>query len=329
MVHLIVKKAMNRSGIALITTLLIIALLVAVVVEFNRIAIVEAEVSKNFGDEKKILYTTISAMDVVMELLRLEGIYGRSDTLLDTWSKSGIYFDSAGAMLDEGKVEGEITDEDGKIHVNSLVTDNGEFDQTQKAIWERLLGQPRFSLTEQEVNTIIHCLKDWIDKDDEISSVYGAENTFYLGSGYPCANRPLCNLEDMLLINGISEAIFYGNQYREGIHPYFTVYGGREININTAPIPVLMALSGDMTEDIALEMDAFRRDDANKIILQSKHWYKEIWPFEDQLPESVLAISSNVFTVYLKGTLRESIKEVITVISRSESGARIVYWKEV
>lgn len=329
MIRHLAKISINKNGIALVTTLLIIALLVAVVVEFNRIAIAEADVTKNFGDEKKILYATISAVDVIRELLRLEGIYSRSDTLLDTWSRSGMYFNSAGTMFDEGKVDGKITDEDGKIHVNSLVDDKGNFDQTHKAIWERLLSQTRFALTEQEMNTIIHGIKDWIDKDDEISGVYGAESTFYMGLGYLCANGPLNSLEDMLLISGISEDIFYGNQYREGIRPYFTVYGGRKINFNTAPIPVIMALSNDMTEDIALEIDAFRRDDANKSDLESKNWYRKIWPFATPLPESHLTASSNAFTVYLKGTLRESIKEVIAVITRSESAARIEYWKEV
>jgi general secretion pathway protein K len=329
MINRFFKKLGKKQGVALITTLLIIALLVAVVVEFNRVAIADIDVSKNFGDEKKILFIAISGVNAIKELLRLDGLYSKSDTLLEEWTKSRPYFYSASSMLDEGKLEGKIVDEDGKINVNSLIKDKGEFDGAHKAIWERLLSQSRFSLTEDEINTIIFGVKDWIDKDDEITGIYGAEESFYSGKGYDCKNNLLNNLEEMLLINGITEDIFYGNQYKSGIHSCFTVYGGRKININTAPLPVLMALSDDMTEVIAMEMDAFRRDNANKLQLTHKAWYKKVWPFENPLPKNLLTTSSSFFTVYIRGTLHESVKEIRTVIHRSQDATHLVYWQEM
>jgi len=319
----------DRQGVALITSLMIITLLVAVVVEFNRIAIADIDISRNFGDEKKILFVTISGVNAIKELLRLKASYTKSDTLLEEWAKSRAYFDSASGMLDEGKVEGEILDENGKINVNSLIDDRGEFDKDHRAIWERLLSQPRFGLTEEEKNTIIYGIKDWIDKDSEITGIYGAEDSFYKRRGYPCKNSPLNYLEEMLLVNGINEGIFYGNRYRSGIRAYLTVYGDRTININTAPVPVLMALSDNMTEDIALEVDYFRRDDANKTYLNKKDWYKNVWPFEKLIPENLLTISSNFFTVKIKGTLRDSRKEIRAVISRSEVSSKVVFWQEM
>ena len=326
---MLLTKLRKKEGIALITTLMIVALLVAVVVEFNRIAIADIDVSKNFGDEKKILFIAISGINAVKELLRLDGLYSKGDTLLEEWSKGPPYFDYASSMLDEGKVEGEIFDEDGKINVNSLVNDEGEFDQTQKAIWERLLSQPRFNLTEEVRNSIIYGVKDWIDKDDEITDIYGAEDSSYIAKGYHCKNNLLNNFEELLLINGITEEIFYGNRYRRGIKPYFTVYGGDQININTAPVPVLIALSDDMTEDIAMEMDYFRRDETNKPQLMDKQWYKKVWPSEKPFPEDLLTTSSSFFTVNIRGTLRDSVKEIKTVISRTDAAAEIVYWQEM
>jgi len=329
MVNKLMKVLNKREGVALITTLLIIALLVAVVVEFNRVAIADIDVSRNFGDEKKILFVAISGVNAIKELFRLDGLYSKSDTLLEEWTKSRAYFESASSMLDEGKLEGKIVDEDGKISVNSLITDKGGFDQVHKAIWERLLSQSRFSLTEDEINTIIFGVKDWMDKDDDITGIYGTEESFYSGKGYHCKNNLLNNLEEMLLINGITEDIFYGNQYKTGIYSYFTVYGNRQININTAPIPVLMALSDDMTEVIAMEMDSFRRDDANKPQLTNKDWYRKVWPFEYPLPKNLLTSSSSFFTVYIRGTLRESVKEIRTVIYRSGDATHLAYWQEM
>ncbi len=329
MIRRLTKKLSNKEGVALITTLMIIALLVAVVVEFNRIAIADINISRNFGDEKKILFTTISGINAIKEVLRLEVLYDKSDTLIDKWAESRPYFDYASSMLDEGRVEGEIVDEDGKINVNSLINDKGGFESNQKAIWERLLTQPRFSLTEENVNTIISGVKDWIDKDDKVTGIYGTEDSSYQGKGYHCKNNFINTLEEMLLINGVTKDIFYGNRYKSGIKPYFTVYGGGNININTAPIPVLMALSDNMTEDIAMELDDYRRDKINKPVLWNKQWYRKIWPFEKPLPEKLLTTSSSFFTVHMRGTLRESVKEIRTVISRSKVAANIIFWQEM
>jgi len=323
------KRLSKREGIALIIALLVVALLVTVIVEFNRIAVADIDISKNFGDEKKILFIMISGVNALKELLRLDGLYSKGDTLLEAWAKSSQYFASTGSILEEGRFEGDVVDEDGKINVNSLVNEEGKFDETHRAIWERLLTQPRFGLTEEEVNTIICGVKDWIDADDEITGIYGAEDSFYLRKGYHSKNSKIDTLEEMLQINGVTKDIFYGNQYKNGIRDYFTVYGGQSININTAPIPVLMALSEDMTEEIAGEMDLFRRDETNRMLLINKLWYRKVWPFENRLPEHLITTSSNHFTVYMRGTLRESRKEIKAVLLRSDADIGLVYWQEM
>ena len=172
-------------------------------------------------------------------------------------------------------------------------------------------------------------MKDWIDEDSEVTGIYGAEDTAYQQRGYHCKNGPLNTIEEMLLINGITKEIFYGTDRKEGIRPYFTVFGG-QININTAPLPILMALADEMTEDLAEEMDKFRRDEANRWALADKNWYKRIWPYGNPLPEKAMTVTSSAFSVFMKATLRDSVKEIHAVISRpAESPASIIYWQEM
>ena len=66
------KTLRKKEGVALITTLMVIALLVSVVVEFNRIAIADIEISRNYGDDKKILYILISGVNALKEFLKLD-----------------------------------------------------------------------------------------------------------------------------------------------------------------------------------------------------------------------------------------------------------------
>ena len=207
--------------------------------------------------------------------------------------------------------------------------DEGEFDQGQKAIWEGLLSQPIFRLTEEEMNAIIYGVKDWIDKDNETAGIYGAEDSFYLSKGYRCKNGHLAGIEEMLLVNGVTEDVFYGTENRSGLRFYFTVYGDSKININTAPVPVLVALSGDMSHDIALAMDSFRRDETNKTQLKDEKWYRKLWPFENPLPEALLTTTSNAFSVHIRGTLQESAKEIRAVLFRSDDSVDVVCWREM
>lgn len=308
----------GQKGIALVTVLLVVALLVAVIVEFNRNAVAEIEVTSNFVDEKKILYTAISGVHALTELLKLDAQYSRIDALFEEWSQGEAYFASASSLIGEGTVTGEITDEDGKLFVN----------KPQLKRWERLLSQPRFGLVPEEIFRIIHGVKDWIDPDDDVSGIYGAEDAFYREKGYRCKNGPMETIEEMLLVRGVTRAIFYGDGRREGIRDCFTVYGDGTININTAPVPVLLALSDTMNPSVAKEMDDFRRDPANRAALQDVAWYRRLWPYEETLPEGSLKTSSSTFSVRLRGELRESRKQVRAVIQRSSKNARIVYWQE-
>jgi len=322
-------RLLVKDGVALITTLLVVALLVAGVVELNRLAIADIEVSRHFGDDKKMLFLAISGMNAAKDLLSLDALESKNDTLLEPWAKSRDYFQFASLAFEQGKIEGEIIDENGKIDVNSLITANGEFDQTQKGILERFLRQPKFGLTEEEANTIIYSLKDWMDDDEEISGIHGAEDSFYRDRGYSCKNGPLDTLEEMLLVRGVTDEIFYGNRERSGISPYLTVYGTHEININTAPIPILMALSLDMTEGLAEQMDEFRRDEGNESQLTSSAWYRRIWPYANPLPEKYLTTTSQAFTVRLKVSMGESEKEIRAVISRSGGSSEVIFWQEL
>lgn len=327
------NKGRSRSrpgerGIALVTTLLVIALLVAVTVEFNRIAVADIQVASNFVDQKKILYTTISGVNALKELLHLDAQYSNIDTLFEEWNQGKAYFASASSLIGEGTVSGEITDEDGKICVNTLVNEQGNLSNGAVRRWERLLSQPRFGLVPEEIFRIIHGVRDWIDPDDDVSGIYGAEDSFYREKGYHCKNGPMDTIEEMLLVRGVTEAVFFGDKRRQGIRSCFTVYGDGTININTAPVPVLMALSDNMNLGVAEELDAFRRDRTNRAKLQEVDWYRRLWPYDDPLPEKALKTSSSFFSVRLRGELRQSAKQVHAVIERTSEAARIVYWQE-
>ncbi len=147
------------------------------------------------------------------------------------------------------EVNWKLVDESAKINVNLASADI-------------LLGLER--LDEAAVASIL----DWIDQDD-VPNPDGAENDYYssLESAYNCKNGPIDNMEELLLIKGISSQIYYGSHLDEkitrlaetdvntaeftngdsqnepvGLYDLLTIYGDGRININTASKQVLDAI---------------------------------------------------------------------------------------
>ncbi len=106
---------------------------------------------------------------------------------------------------------------------------------------------------------------DWIDSDDE-AVTGGSERERYgrPGQTWQAPNRPLAALEELYAIPGIAPEIL------ATVMPCLTIYGGQQININAATVPVLTALlelgaAGDMGSALRLleRILAFRRAGAS------------------------------------------------------------------
>jgi general secretion pathway protein K len=89
-------------------------------------------------------------------------------------------------------------------------------------------------------------IQDWRDTDPLVR-LHGAENDYYQGLPvpYPAKDGPFDSIEELLLIRGVTPALFYG---REGpaLQQLFTVYnsGGGNVNLLTANPLVLRAVLG-------------------------------------------------------------------------------------
>lgn len=119
-----------------------------------------------------------------------------------------------------------LMDEDRKINLNTVTPE----------IMRRLVHRVAV-MRDVEAASIADSVIDWRDQDDEPLK-NGAENFFYVtqSPGYACKNAPFENIEELLLVRGISPEIF------RRLSPYVTVYGSGHVNINTADPVVLWAL---------------------------------------------------------------------------------------
>jgi general secretion pathway protein K len=235
----------------------------------------------------------------------------------------------------------------GKIQVNALVNypDSRQFNEAQRTLWERFLQyyadskELKLDLRDDsEPAAIINSLKDWLDKgdDDAITGLSGAESSYYEDKKppYPCRNGPVTDVNELLLVKGISPELFYGIPEVPGISRYLTVYGmtpgegtsfnfpGR-INVTTAEMPVLFALLPAENRDLVETIDELRRDIASgkqTIDMKSANWLTQIPGLANlKLDPKLITTSSDVFRVESTATLHDAIATVTAVVQRVQA----------
>ena len=218
-----------------------------------------------------------SGINLAMAVLVKDRMDSESDSLQEDWADP----ETMASLVDElqfekGKLEVKIYDELSRIQINGLVDFPGAtaFNEKQHQIWERfagnflslyeLLGDELGEMEDTDTTTIINSVKDWLDKDDDITSINSAESEYYeeLDPPYECKNGPFDDISEVRLVKGITPELFNGIAGTMGLSNYITVYGAvkvednkfsfpGKININTAELPVLKVLLPAESEDMA------------------------------------------------------------------------------
>ncbi|MCK9274983.1 MAG: type II secretion system minor pseudopilin GspK [Syntrophales bacterium] len=306
----------KEDGVALIVVILIMSIIVAVTLEFNRASRMQIYESANARDGIKLEYIAKSGIYIGRSALKEDD--AAVDSFLEDWAKARELSAQSAALFDGGFFELTITDESGKIPVNHLVKDNHENEKIRE-LFIRFLLLPEFGLSEEEANDLADAVKDWIDGDDEITG-FGAENSYYQGleNPYPCKNAPMDRIEELLMVKGVTRELFYGTDERRGIASYLTVYGKGRININTAPLPILKALSGEITGEMVAEMDEYRKSEDND--LSNPSWYTSVPGMAGIVIDSdLISAASSIFEIKSTGRTGNMMRTITAVVTR-ESG---------
>ena len=316
---------LNNRGIALITVILIISILVAVAIELNRSTRAAIYDAANISDGIKLTYIAKSGFYGAAALLsNSKNDYG---TLNDDWAKSEMLSVQSKTLFADGSFMTIVEDETGKIPLNKLVNGN-EYNTVinVKEILIRLLCLPEFGLDERKAYEIVDSIKDWIDADNSVTG-YGAETSFYsaLDPPYEAKNALLDCIEELLMVKGITSEIFNGTKEKPGLARYVTVDSDGAININTAPKMVLRALSPDITVELADKMDEYRRKDGND--LSNTTWFLGMAGVT--INPALITVTSNYFKIISVGKMKNMEQSLSGVVKRSgQKSVQIIKWRQ-
>jgi general secretion pathway protein K len=255
-----------------VLALVFVALLAVLVVGFFYEMEVSASLAENQGSDFQALLAAKSAVANGISLL--------ADDLIETMTNGEPEYDSTMdpsqwaqglpfEPVNDAMMRTTISDEYGKINLNALIQPNpsGGEPLRNEALITALHNF--FALRSQSEKDPVDAIIDWVDFGDmDSEEPEGAENNYYtsLENPYACKNGPMDSIEELLLIKGITPALYFGDteQNQLPLSEYLTVNGdpnGR-INVNTAPEEVLAAVIGVQSGNADIQQAQMIYDEA-------------------------------------------------------------------
>ena len=282
---------MNKPGVILITTLLIVMIL----------SIISVQISKNFYislkreaylDFKNLSHQMLmsSEKQAIKSLQKNIKSFQSKLTLNDSLLNNKFYFQNALMVL-----EVSVLDASNCFNLNSLFKPSGnsyEIRPLYKAWLKRYLKLKQFN--EADIESFIDQLVDWVDRDNQPLN-FGAENYFYIGPASKISQfTPKRLLVDISEINNFP--IMERMDYRDLITNLCVLpnRNNQIININS------------LVQSDSLLVAAFFDEEnleytASQILNMPKNGYDDANVFIDQFnqaskfPSQVLSINSQTF----------------------------------
>lgn len=306
----------GQKGFALIITLIVTALLIAVTSEFIHDVFVETTLRQSYADAQQASLAAASGADVAIKLLHTALAAKGYTSLLDPWATPQKLDDERGALTVT------IQEESGKLDLNSVVYPNGTLNEAYYDIFQRLLDKLQLSAE------LADKLADWIDTNDTLRP-RGAESAYYkdLSTPYEAGNAYLSTYEELRMTAGFDETIL------TKLFPYVTIYGDAaggtvsKINVNTAPAELLAVLDPQMTPDLAARIVDHRRTT----------------PFTDTSEvtgiagletvgialQGKLVVKGTVFRIQSRAQVRDTVRIVEAVVRVDDAQPTLLYWREL
>ncbi|MBP7517636.1 MAG: type II secretion system minor pseudopilin GspK [Desulfobulbus sp.] len=332
----------NQSGLALVLTLLFVSLLVAMTVQLMATIDRQSFGSAAQREQVRLDAMALGGLHLARAALLADQLENEVDSPHDRWA--GLDPEKLQALAGGVDLQVGVTDLSGRLQVNALgasgATRNpggsgqraGHELEQYRQVWLRFLTSGRFAVAdEEEAEGLIDALADWIDTDSR-ERLQGAEEGYYraLDPPHGCRNGPVRQIGELLRVRGMTPELLYGDSEREGIAAYITVAGeDGKINLNTAPLPVLQALSEEMTPELAGDLIDFRGDERNREALATVDWYKQVsgFPAGVTLDRTVLKVTGSFFEVTVRAASPPFVRTGVATLQRLDNRTqRLLSW---
>lgn len=218
----------HSSGAALITVMLVIALVSVIAVNLGTKLQMQITRMGNLQQAEQSYWMWLSAEDVLKEVLKreLKEDEGVAHNQQSWASRTGPF------PVEGGQIAARVRDLSSCFNLNSLVIDDDDPGvlARRKRQYQALLESSE--LDEYKAQVLTDSLVDWLDEDTQISGSNGAEDLDYQGlpKPYLAANSLLLEVSELRMVRGYSQNIV------EKLKPYVCAVphsSNLTINVNT------------------------------------------------------------------------------------------------
>lgn len=244
----IAVPAPRQRGVALITALIIVALVTVITVSAATDQQLELRRTANVIDNDRAYLFALGAEAWAMQVLAQDAKDNQVDHGDEDWNTV-----IANLPVEGATVSGRVEDMQARFNLNNLVDAQGQRSALDVTLFQRLLAN--LGLEPELADAVV----DWLDADIDVTLPRGAEDSAYLGMQRPyrAANRRFASPSELMLVAG------FDRETCDKLKDYVTALPAHEvgININTASLEVLRLLAQGLTEADAKELIAARDDD--------------------------------------------------------------------
>lgn len=311
----------NDSGVALLVTLLVLVLIVALAMEIFHVGARAAQSGAYGRDSIRSALLAEGGAAAAKIALRQDAKDNQYDTLDEIWSRPVPPIE-----IGEGVVAVTVEDEERKLNLNKLILANGNApDEQRLAAFRKLLSI--IGIEQSVADAVV----DWLDNDDS-ARVGGAETSYYMSLPYPyrAKNDLFDTLDELRLVRGFTRESF------EKIKPFVTVNSSGMVNINTAPKEIFMALSagqdasdgGEISSATADQIIEYRKEtpfQKTKDIGSVNPMLRDL--YDKTRFRDLIDIKSTVFHVRSMGDFGGTVRTVDAVGVRAGNDIQWRYWR--
>lgn len=294
----------DQAGVALISVLLIVAVLTAVVYQLlGRHSLSVAQSQNTLGFDQALSYA-LGAETLARQALHQDFTETGPDidTLAETWARAMPPFE----IEEEGFVEIQARDLNRCFNINALRDEDSH---------EQHLRRLKTLFNNLDIpSSVADAVRDWLDRDEAVQG-FGAEDSEYLllEPAYRTPNSPIAHISELRLVAGMAP------EYLQALGEHLCVLpeSGLAVNVNTANIPLLAALATNRD----LEPGTLQT------LAQAVREYDDVNTFLAAFPEfgaaaAVLSVTSAYFEVQVRAQVGDSTAVLTSVLHRHpETGA--------
>lgn len=353
-----IRPGDGRRGAALIIALWTIALLSMLVMSFALDAMLEGRIGTYQRQRRRVDYLTQSGVAIAEMLLsKQESVSSASstDASEDRWKDTALRLKRGQtAVVDEpigdGVVHIEIIPEPARWNINILVG------STYDAVWEQIFTVA--NIPQDYFSGLIDCWNDWVD-EDSLPLSDGAEDDYYksLNPPYVARNKSIDTVDELRLVKGFVPAILDGGVLNpeernkelqvtvKGIKELFTTYGDGKINVNAAPMEVLLTIPGidDVTAGAIIEeregTGAGTSRSAAKKASASEgdtvdYSFTSVGDFMSRIPgldsgvSAYVSVKSSTFRLVIEGRAAGITHKIQAIAEYESKKVRYLQWRE-